>query len=108
MASKVEPTATQKKAASASHKYLRDLMDTGGIGNRILRSFLSGSYVRGTAVNPLGDVDIIFLIDESKWATGFFSTRPEPSYQKEAPRLCRGGSRSLTFQEVVHRRDFQS
>lgn len=79
MASKVEPTATQKKAASASHKYLRDLMDTGGIGNRILRSFLSGSYVRGTAVNPLGDVDIIFLIDESKWATGFFSTRPEPS-----------------------------
>lgn len=30
------------------------------------------------------------------------------SYQKEAPRLCRGGSRSLTFQEVVHRRDFQS
>ena len=53
-------------------------MDTGGIGNRILRSFLSGSYVRGTAVNPLGDVDIIFLIDESKWAT-VFSTRPEPS-----------------------------
>ncbi len=30
------------------------------------------------------------------------------SYQKEAPRLCRGGSRSLTFQGVVHRRDFQS
>ena len=34
--------------------------------------------------------------------------RSKPSYQKEAPRLCRGGSRSLTFQEVVHRRDFQS
>lgn len=34
--------------------------------------------------------------------------RSTPSYQKEAPRLCRGGSRSLTFQEVVHRRDFQS
>lgn len=34
--------------------------------------------------------------------------RLAPSYQKEAPRLCRGGSRSLTFQEVVHRRDFQS
>ena len=30
------------------------------------------------------------------------------SYQKEAPRLCRGGSRSLTFEGVVHRRDFQS
>ena len=37
-------------------------------------------------------------------ATAFDTT----SYQKEAPRLCRGGSRSLTFQEVVHRRDFQS
>lgn len=31
MACKVEPTATQKKAASASHKYLRELMDTGVI-----------------------------------------------------------------------------
>ena len=28
------------------------------------------------------------------------------SLPKEAPRLCRGGSRSLTFQAVVHRRDF--
>ena len=42
---------------------------------------------------------------------GFADTRgyvSHSSYQKEAPRLCRGGSRSLTFQEVVHRRDFQS
>jgi hypothetical protein len=27
------------------------------------------------------------------------------SLRKEAPRLCRGGSRSLTFKAVVHRRD---
>src|SRR6218665_3445204 len=27
------------------------------------------------------------------------------SYQREAPRLCRGGNRSLTFQEVVRRSD---
>lgn len=79
MVRNVEPTATQKKSASASHKHLRELMDTGGIGSRILRSYLSGSYARGTAVNPLGDVDIIFVIDESKWATGFFATRPQPS-----------------------------
>ena len=38
----------------------------------------------------------------------YISCNGAPSYQKEAPRLCRGGSRSLTFQEVVHRRDFQS
>lgn len=79
MARKVEPTATQKKAASASHNYLRELMDTGGIGNRIFSSYLSGSYARGTAVNPLGDVDIIFLIDDSKWASGLLAMRPKPS-----------------------------
>lgn len=79
MARKVEPTATQKKAASASHQYLRGLMETGGIGSRIFSSYLSGSYARGTAVNPLGDVDIIFLIDESKWATGLLAMRPKPS-----------------------------
>ena len=54
-------------------------MDTSGIGNRILGSYLSGSYARGTAVNPLGDVDIIFLIDDSKWATGLLAMRPKPS-----------------------------
>lgn len=79
MARNVEPTTTQKKAASASHQYLRGLMDTGGIGNRVLGSYLSGSYARGTAIRPLGDVDIIFLIDESKWAAGLFAMRPKPS-----------------------------
>ena len=42
------------------------------------------------------------------WWRGTGIRRRLSSYQKEAPRLCRGGSRSLTFQEVVHRRDFQS
>jgi hypothetical protein len=79
MARNLEPTATQKKAASASHQYLRGLMDTGDIGDRILGSYLSGSYARDTAVNPLSDVDIIFLIDESKWATGLLAMRPKPS-----------------------------
>jgi hypothetical protein len=79
MARNLEPTAGQKKAASASHNYLRDLMNTGGVGDRIRDSYLSGSYARDTAVNPLGDVDIIFLIDETKWATGFLSMRPKPS-----------------------------
>jgi hypothetical protein len=27
---------------------------------------------------------------------------------REIPRLCRGGSRSLTFRAVAHRGDFQS
>ncbi len=58
---------------------------------------------RGTTASPI-EVDFDgtprFLIDASVFGGS--------SYQKEAPRLCRGGSRSLTFQEVVHRRDFQS
>ena len=32
-------------------------------------------------------------------------TAEHASLPKEAPRLCRGGSRSLTFTAVVHRRD---
>lgn len=79
MARKLEPTSNQRTAARASHHYLRGLMDTGGIGNRIFSSYLSGSYARDTAVNPLGDVDIIFLIDESKWTAGLFSARVKPS-----------------------------
>lgn len=79
MAHNLEPTVNQKKAASASHQYLRGLMDTDGIGNRVLGSYLSGSYARGTAVKPLDDVDIIFLIDESQWPTGFLAMRPKPS-----------------------------
>ena len=53
-------------------------MDTGGIGNRILRSFLSGSYVRGTAVNPLGDNGHHLLIDGSS-GQRVFQRGPEPS-----------------------------
>ena len=51
------------------------------------------------ALKPLLPPDTILCTDGSVTLA---------SYQKEAPRLCRGGSRSLTFQEVVHRRDFQS
>jgi hypothetical protein len=63
----IEPTATQRAGAERSHNYLRDILCTGNMGARIETSYLSGSYARYTAVYPLDDVDIIFLIDPSHW-----------------------------------------
>jgi hypothetical protein len=76
----IEPTSTQKDGAQRSHRYLRDLMNTGQMANRIQSSYLSGSYARDTAIRPLDDVDIIFEIDQSHWSSGFFpfNSMPRP------------------------------
>src|SRR6266571_364702 len=73
----VEPTQTQKDGASRSQNYLRDLLAGGNIGQRIITSYLSGSYARDTAVAPMDDVDIIFVIDPSFWRA--LSGWPTPS-----------------------------
>jgi len=65
----VEPTQTQKDGASRSQNYLRDLLNSGNMGQRIVTSYLSGSYSRDTAVAPMDDVDIIFVINPSFWPT---------------------------------------
>jgi hypothetical protein len=76
----IEPTATQKDGAQRSHRYLRDLLNTGQMAARIHGSYLSGSYARDTAIRPLDDVDIIFEIDPSHWSSGFFpfNSMPRP------------------------------
>jgi hypothetical protein len=63
----IEPTATQRAGAERSHNYLRDILCTGNMEARIENSYLSGSYARYTAVYPLDDVDIIFLINPNHW-----------------------------------------
>jgi hypothetical protein len=63
----VEPTQTQKEGAARSQNYLRDILCTGNMANRISGHYLSGSYARDTAVYPLDDVDIIFVIDANQW-----------------------------------------
>jgi hypothetical protein len=73
----VEPSAAQKAGASRSHNYLRELMDTGRIGSGILDSYLSGSYARDTAIAPIDDVDMVFVIDPRTRADGMWS-RPTP------------------------------
>lgn len=80
--SAIEPTQAQKDAAQRSHMNLRTLLNSGSIGDRITGSYLSGSYARDTAIRPIDDADIIFLIDPSKWTLTLLAEsfgNPSPS-----------------------------
>jgi hypothetical protein len=80
-ARELAPTATELSNASRSQRFLRDLLDTGQMGARIADSFLIGSYARHTAVRPLDDVDIVFVIDPAPWRDGvrkFLEMLPRP------------------------------
>lgn len=63
----IEPTQTQKEDAKVSQNHLRDILCTGKMQERIIEHYLSGSYARKTAIYPLDDVDIIFIIDPAFW-----------------------------------------
>lgn len=75
----VEPTPTQKASAERSHNYLREILATGQFAGRIRNSYLSGSYARDTAIYPLDDVDIIFLIDPTRWSSYYIFVNPPPA-----------------------------
>lgn len=78
----IEPTNAQKEGARRSHNYFRDLLNQGSMARKVADSYLSGSYPRDTAIRPLDDVDIIFMIDPDAWPkNGFgflFSEHPDP------------------------------
>lgn len=82
LVAQIEPTLSQKNGAIASHNNLRDVLAQGTFGRRVKGSYLSGSYARDTAVRPIDDVDIVFLIDPSAaWSTSsllYLSSRPSP------------------------------
>lgn len=63
----VAPTQAQQAAAVRSQNHLRDVLDSGQMQGRIVRSFLIGSYARRTAIRPLDDVDIVVVVDPSAW-----------------------------------------
>jgi hypothetical protein len=63
----IEPTHAEKNGGRRSHNFLRDILCTGNMATRIVDSYLSGSYARDTAIRPLDDVDIIFVIDPARW-----------------------------------------
>lgn len=81
MASRVEPTTAKRSAAAASHANLTELLVDGTFGRRIVGNYLSGSYSRDTAIHPIDDVDIVYLIDPSAWKEGdiLFSSLPNPA-----------------------------
>jgi hypothetical protein len=77
----IEPSTAKKDRAKRSHRFLRDSLQTGQFKARILDHYLSGSYSRDTAIEPLDDVDIVFVIDPRVWQSGLdklFNWRPEP------------------------------
>lgn len=78
LCSEVEPTSVQTADASRSHTQLRELLDTGQMASRVVESYLSGSYARDTAIRPLDDVDIIFIIDPKHWKCPWYRTYPAP------------------------------
>lgn len=78
MVREIEPSPSHKSAASRSHNYLRDVLDTGQFQDRIIDSYLSGSYARDTALHPIDDVDIIVVVDPAGWRSGVFDSKPAP------------------------------
>jgi SMODS domain-containing protein len=75
----LEPTPTQKEGVQRSHNHLRDLLQGGQIGKRIVDHYLTGSYARDTAIHPLDDVDIIFVIDPGHWEKPLLASHPPPA-----------------------------
>lgn len=78
----IEPSQAQKEGAQRSHVYLRDILATGNMAARIKTSYLSGSYARDTAIRPIDDVDVIFLVDPAPWQTpleSLLQSLPSPS-----------------------------
>ena len=78
LAREIEPTPTQKAGAQGSHNYLRGLLNTGQMAQRITNSYLSGSYARDTAIRPIDDVDVVFEIDPTAWGVGSILLAPLP------------------------------
>lgn len=74
----VEPTPAQKSGAVRSQNYLRELLKTGQFGDRIVDTYLTGSYARDTAIAPLDDVDVVVVVDPAGWRSGFLFEKPAP------------------------------
>lgn len=80
-ASEIAPTRAQLDAAKRSQRYLRVALDSGQMANRIVDDYLIGSYARWTALRPLDDVDILFIVNPVAWQGTFqrvFHQLPAP------------------------------
>lgn len=78
----IEPSRARKDGAQRSHRFFRDVLRTGQFASRVVDDYLSGSYARGTAIAPLDDVDIIFVIDPARFHSGIsraLGFKPDPA-----------------------------
>jgi hypothetical protein len=66
-ASIIAATDAQRESAAISRDHLRELLNTGHMEKRLLDDFLIGSYARFTALTPLDDVDMVFVIEQGYW-----------------------------------------
>jgi hypothetical protein len=76
---RVEPTPLQRDQALGSQRRLRELLSEGRFGRRIVDDYMSGSFSRHTAIRPVDDVDLVFVIDPSGWKLPLFEDKPEPT-----------------------------
>jgi hypothetical protein len=77
--SSVQPTEERVAAVSDAHNTLRDhLTNDAKPAHPVADSFLSGSYARKTAIDPIKDADIILILEESKVS----ADRREPNPRK--------------------------
>jgi len=82
LTSDIQPSPARRARAIGSHNHVRNQLCTGHFSTRIRDAYLSGSYSRDTAIDPLDDVDIVFIIDPEKWPSSLldrlFQSKPEP------------------------------
>src|SRR5689334_13889369 len=65
--SNIQPSEERVTAISESHTTLRKhLLEDAKLKYPVADSFLSGSYARHTAINPIKDADIILVLEENK------------------------------------------
>src|SRR4051812_30411139 len=73
--SNIQPSQERIEAVAEAHKALRThLLEDADLKYPASDSFLSGSYARHTAVDPIKDVDVIVLLDHDQLG----SANPQP------------------------------
>ena len=75
--SNLEPTQTEISDASRRQQTTRSQVEA-GIG--MADSFLTGSYVRNTAVRPLKDVDVMVVLDDTE--RGYLQQHPRVALER--------------------------
>lgn len=77
----LEPTPKQRKEANLQHVRLRTELQQ---RMKVVDNFLSGSYARKTAIRPLGDIDVMLVLEPRP---GLDPTIPVPTILGEMKRV---------------------